>query len=48
MANDPPPTPSSKPIAVARAVTVAECDDGIPPELSIFLESHFLSFNLHI
>lgn len=48
MAKADPPTPSCKPIATDRAVTVAECDDGIPPELSIFLESHFLSLNLHI
>lgn len=46
MANADPPGPSCIPIATARAVTVAECDDGIPPELSILLESHFLSLNL--
>lgn len=46
MANDDPPAPSCNPIAVARAITVAECDDGIPPDPSILLESHLLSLNL--
>lgn len=40
MANDELPAPSSKPIAVARAITVAECDDGMPPDPNILLESH--------
>lgn len=48
MANDDEPVPSCKPMHAARAVTVAECDDGMPPELSILLVSHFLSLNLHI
>lgn len=48
MANDDPPTPSCRPIETANAMTVAECDDGIPPEPSIFLESHLLSLYLHI
>jgi hypothetical protein len=42
------PVPSCKPIATARAVTVAECEDGIPPESSILLESHLFSLNLSI
>ena len=42
-----PPVPSCKPIATARDVTVAECDEGIPPDPSILLESHLFSLNLH-
>lgn len=48
MANADPPVPSCKPTVAARAVTVAECEDGIPPELTILLESHLLSLTLHI
>lgn len=46
MANADPLVPSSKPIATARAVTVAECEDGIPPEPINRLESHLFSLNL--
>lgn len=46
MAKAGPPTPSLRPMATARAVTVAECDDGIPPESSIRFESHLLSLYL--
>ena len=42
------PAPSWRPIANARADTVAECDEGIPPESSILLESHFFSLYLSI
>lgn len=48
MAKADPPVPSCKPTAAARAVTVAECEDGIPPELTILLESHLFSLTLHI
>lgn len=48
MANADAPVPSRKPIATARAVTVAEWEDGIPPEPSILLESHLFSLYLHI
>lgn len=41
-----PPVPWSRPMATVRAVTVAECDDGIPPESSILFESHLLSLYL--
>ena len=47
-ANADPLVPSCKPIATASAVTPAECDDGMPPELSILLESHFFSLYLQI
>lgn len=47
-ANDDPPVPSFKPIATARAVTVAECEDGIPPDPNSLLESHLFSLNLHV
>lgn len=48
MAKDDEPGPSCKPMHAARDVTVAECDDGIPPELSILLVSHFFSLYLPI
>ncbi|MFS7963602.1 hypothetical protein Hanom_Chr08g00740311 [Helianthus anomalus] len=48
MANDDELMPSCKPMHAARDVTVAECDDGMPPELSILLVSHFFSLYLHI
>jgi len=47
-ANADPPVPSCKPIVMARADTPAECDDGIPPEPSILLESHLFSLCLFI
>ena len=40
--------PSWRPIAVASAVTVAEWDDGIPPDAINLLESHLFSLYLHI
>lgn len=46
MAKAGPPVPSWRPIEAARAVTVAEWDEGIPPELSILLESHLFSLYL--
>lgn len=42
------PVPSWKPIATAKADTVAECDEGIPPESSNLLESHLFSLYLSI
>jgi hypothetical protein len=45
-ANAGAPVPSCRPIAVARAVTVAEWDEGIPPDPSILLASHLFSLNL--
>lgn len=42
------PAPSWKPIATAKADTVAECDEGIPPESSNLLESHLFSLYLSI
>lgn len=48
MAKSDPPVPCCKAIAAARAVTVAECEEGIPPELNILLESHLFSLYLHI
>lgn len=38
-----PPVPCCRAIAATRAITVAECDDGIPPESSILFESHLFS-----
>jgi hypothetical protein len=38
--------PSWNPIATASAVTVAECDDGIPPEPISCLGSHLFSLYL--
>lgn len=46
MAKAGPPDPSWKAIATAKADTVAEWDEGIPPESSIRLDSHFLSLYL--
>lgn len=43
-----PPAPSWRAMAAARAVTVAEWDEGIPPESSILLESHLFSLYLSI
>jgi len=42
------PAPSWRPIATTRADTVAECDEGIPPESSNLLESHRFSLYLSI
>lgn len=42
------PAPSWKPTATAKADTVAECDEGIPPESSNLLESHLFSLYLSI
>ena len=41
-----PPKPSWNPIAAARAVTVAEWDEGIPPDPTSCLGSHLFSLNL--
>lgn len=41
-----PPNPSWNPMAVARAVTVAEWDDGIPPDPISCLRSQRLSLYL--
>lgn len=43
-----PPVPCCRAIAATRAITVAECDDGIPPESSILFESHLFSLYLVI
>lgn len=40
--------PSWRPIAVARAATVAQIEEGIPPDTRNLLESHLFSFNLYI
>jgi hypothetical protein len=48
IANTDDAVPSWKPIATAKAVTVAECDEGIPPESSNLLESHLFSLYLSI
>lgn len=40
------PKPSWKPIATDNAVTVAECDDGMPPEPISCLGSHLFSLYL--
>ena len=42
------PKPSWNPMAMARAVTVAECDEDIPPDPTSCLKSHFLSLYLQI
>ena len=39
--------PSCRPTATASAVTVAECDDGIPPEPTNCFASHRFSLYLH-
>lgn len=41
-----PPKPSCKPTAKAKAVTVAECDEGIPPDPTSRFRSHLLSLYL--
>ena len=48
VANSAPPKPSWNPIAVTRAATVAECDEGIPPDPTSCLISHRLSLYLQI
>lgn len=48
IANIDPPKPSCNPMAAARAVTVAEWDDGIPPDPISCLRSHRLSLYLQI
>lgn len=42
-----PPKPSCKPTAIARAVTVAECEEGIPPDPTSRFRSHLFSLYLH-
>lgn len=42
------PMPSCNPTAAARAVTVAECDEGIPPDPTSCLRSQRCSLYLHI
>lgn len=44
--NTDPPKPSCKPTATARAVTVAEWDDGIPPDATSCFRSQHLSLYL--
>lgn len=46
VANIDPPKPSRRPTPIARAVTVAEWDDGMPPEPRSCLKSHRLSLYL--
>jgi len=46
--NNDPPKPSWNPTAMARAATVAECEDGIPPDPTSCLRSHRLSLYLQI
>lgn len=48
VANNDPPKPSWNPMATASAVTVAEWDDGIPPDPTSSLKSHLLSLYLQI
>ena len=48
VANSDPPKPSWKPVATARAVTVAEWEDGIPPDPISCLRSQRLSLYLRI
>jgi len=43
-----PPKPSWNPTAVARAVTVAEWDDGIPPDPTSCFGSHLFSLYLQV
>ena len=46
--NSDPPKPSWNPMAMASAVTVAECDEGIQPDPTSCLKSHCLSLYLQI
>lgn len=48
VAKEEPPRPSCKPTATARAVTVAEWDEGMPPDPMSCLRSQRCSLNLHI
>ena len=48
MVKDELPNPSWRPIAIVTVDTVAKCDQGIPPESSIILESHLFSLYLSI
>ena len=48
VANTGPPKPSWNPMAAARAVTVEEWDDGIPPDPTSCFRSHRLSLYLQI
>ena len=48
VAKSDPPKPSWSPTAIARALTVAECEDGIPPDPRSSLISHRLSLYLKI
>lgn len=41
-----PPKPSCRPTPTARAVTVAECDDGMPPDPISCFGSHRFSLYL--
>lgn len=43
-----PPRPSCKPTATAREVTVAECDEGMPPDPTSCFKSQRCSLYLHI
>lgn len=45
-ANTDAPKPSWNPMATARAETVEEWDEGIPPDPTSFLKSHRLSLYL--
>lgn len=48
IANAELPAPSCKATATERAATVAECDDGIPPDPRSRLESHLFSLYLQL
>lgn len=46
IANSGPPKPSCRPTPTERAVTVAECDDGMPPDPISCFGSHRFSLYL--
>lgn len=48
VANIDPPNPSCNPTDIARAVTVAEWDDGIPPDAMSCLASQRPSLHLKV
>jgi hypothetical protein len=48
VANSELASPSYRPTATASAVTVAECEDGIPPEPTSCFASHRFSLYLHV
>nr|ACN25907.1 unknown [Zea mays] len=48
VANSELANPSCSPTATASAVTVAECEDGIPPEPTSCFASHRFSLYLHV